>query len=380
MIIEILAASTALNWETSDHSLGAGMSEHKILFIGDFYHGESYSPVRREILAQRGYRWGTRHLEPFLDDADHVVVNLETPIVDPEKYPSPYKDEKQYVHWSDPRIVPKTLSDLGVDAVSLANNHTLDHGEQGLLETLNHLSEYDIAVFGAGRNISEAAVPHRIELPQPFRGAVNVHGMYEYREHYDRDFAFYADEDAAGCNPLHDSLDQMFPVTLEQGDFNVAFPHWGANYRWPRGRQLRQRRPLTQSGYDVVIGHGSHCLQGLTLRDGVPVLYGIGNGVFQSPGRFAHYVEEYGILPFGAWVMLRIQALHGRQFASVNVYPVYADNRLTDFQPKPVEHVDFVEISRVLSDAVPRLQSRGLELTEDRDDLGFHLRLEIGEW
>lgn len=356
------------------------MTEYKILFVGDFYHGESYSRVRRDVLAVRGYRWATQHLEPFLDDANHVIVNLETPIVDPEQFPSPYKNQKQYVHWTDPRFVPKTLADLGVDAVSLANNHTLDHGERGLLETFDHLSQHGIAVFGAGRNISDAAAPYSITLPQPLGGVVNVFGMYEYRETYDRDFAFYASEGTAGCNPLRDDLDEMFPVALNQDDFNVAFPHWGANYRWPRGRQLRQRRPLTQSGYNLVVGHGSHCLQGLTLREDVPVLYGIGNGVFQSPGRFSRYVEEYGILPYGAWVKMTIRMMHGRRFVSLNMYPVYADNRLTDFQPRPVDHADFVEISKALGEAAPRFQRRGLEMTEDRDDLGFHLRVEIGEW
>jgi len=355
------------------------MSEYRILFVGDFYHGEGYPRVKREILDRHGYRYATAYLEPFLDSVDCRILNLETPIVSPEDVPSPFKDNKSYVHWSDPDVVPQVLADLDIDAVSLANNHTLDHGKEGLSQTINYLDEVGIKVFGAGQDIDQAAAPYRIALPSQIGGAVSIFGFYEYRSKYDTEFSFYAGSDTPGCNPLHDSLDQMHPLDISENDVNVAFPHWGANYRWPRGRQLRQRRSLANAGFDLVLGHGSHCLQGFTVRNRVPIFYGIGNGVFQSPGRFRKYQNEYGILPYGAWAILSFQRGKLATGFNLRLYPVYANNRESGFQPRPVEEEDFRKIVDVLASDMPRMQAEGIQIFEDRDSLGFHLRVELGD-
>lgn len=356
------------------------MDEYKVLFIGDFYHGESYPHAKQRVLDRYGYRHATVHLEKFLEHVDCRIFNLETPIVDPQRFPSPFEDEKEFVHWSDPEIVPKVLTDLGVDAVSLANNHTLDHGVAGLTETIKHLSGVGIEVFGAGEDLGEAARPYTIPIPASNGASVNVYGFYEYRRSYDEKYAFYADSQTPGCNPLRENLSDMHPIELKKSDFNIAFPHWGANYRWPRGRQLRQRRPLTRAGFNFVLGHGSHCLQGFTVRNQVPVFYGIGNGVFQSPGRFKKYQEEYGILPYGAWAILTLKSGVSTKEAELRLYPVYANNRETDFQPRPVEHEDFETIVTTFNRDVPTMQSRGLAVHQDKDALGFYFRIDLGAW
>ncbi|HIT76665.1 MAG TPA: CapA family protein [Candidatus Avipropionibacterium avicola] len=352
---------------------------YRILVLGDFHFGESYRQAGATVLARHGYRHSTEHLRPFLAAADVRIVNLETPIVDPEQHPSPLHGRKTYLHWADPEATPAALVELGVDAVSLANNHTLDHGTAGLLETLDRLAAVDIDVFGAGRTLAEAVRGHQVMIPASHGGGtLRFTGSFQYSRRHDHEYGFYAGETTPGCAAL--SRRAVPPArSAEDPDdlLTIAFPHWGANYRWRTPGQQVLGQTLIGSGHDLVLGHGSHCVQEIDRIEQHWVVNGLGNGNFQSGGRFARYVREESILPYGFWAVLEIGAPeHGQRRVVLRLHPVHSDNHVTDFQPRPVSRD---ERDRILHQLLRRSVGAGA-ITPDTDDLGHHLVVPLGSW
>lgn len=357
------------------------IERYRTLILGDFHFGESYLEEGERSLADHGYDHSTVHLEPFIDACNSFILNLETPLVDPAEYPPPVK--KAYLHWGDPQRTVHQLKKLKVDAVSLGNNHTLDRGYAGLEATFRTLSEAGVSWFGAGRSLEKAQTPYRIALPDRVGGGeVHFHGSYQYASRNER-FGSYATEDSPGCAPLRESAVPYARAHSNRPDtFQVAFPHWGANYQWRSNLQYRLTHRLLNKDYDLVLGHGGHSLQEVVRKQQRWVVYGIGNGNFMSAGRWDRFVERNQILPFSFWSVLELELSgDGRRRAFLKLYPVYSNNRDTNYQPKPIETDDFQRVIKSLRARSSRpwrfdnpAQSTGC------DDLGHFLALDLGEW
>jgi len=326
---------------------------YRILVLGDFHYGDNYRGGAK-ILADHGYEHSVVHLHPFIDASDKFVVNLETPIVDPRQYPSPLTGRKKYIHWADPDATAQALKALGVDAVGLANNHTVDHGIAGLESTLQHLSKAGIPWFGAGRNLAEAREPLRISLPDEVGGGeVLLHASFQYQQSHD-DYGFYSTDETPGCAPV--SSARMVPAaSFEQrpDSYHIAFPHWGANYNWRTDGQYRIANRLLSKGYNLLLGHGSHCVQEVLRSYQRWSVYSIGNGNFQAKGRFDQFETENCILPYGLWAVIEIRVHDGERSVALKLYPVYSDNTQTGYQPSPVTEEDFQRIVAKLSEVSP---------------------------
>ncbi len=356
---------------------------YRILCLGDLHFGESYSRAGAPVIRERGRRDAVTHLIPFIERTDALVVNLETPLLNPTATPSPLAGEKSYIHWASPTDTPPVLRDMGVSAVSLANNHTLDHGVEGLTATFETLDRWGIPWFGAGRNLDEARRPFRIELPASAGGGfIEFHGMFQHLRRYDEAFGFYAGDDRPGCAPLSDDVAAMAPATRRRHDtLAVAFPHWGRNYRWRSVRQRDLATALLGAGFDVIIGHGSHCLQQIERRSQRWVAFSIGNGVFLSGGRYQRYVDEHGILPVSAWAILEVVRDADHRRVDLKLYPVYSDNRTTDFRPGPIAPDELESTIETLREHTSNPARFDLEhLDVGSDDLGPHLNLSLGMW
>lgn len=352
----------------------------RVLFLGDFAYGESYKTGGAIVLREHGYQFSTKHLQVFAEACDYFVVNLETPLAKKEEHVGGFNGEKPYIHWSSPRQAAQALANLGVDAVSLANNHSMDLGGRALASTASVLEDYGISWFGAGQDQSAAERPHRIPFPPEIgKGSILVQGSFEYRKVYDEKYEFYAKGSTAGSSYLSkNNIPSASPSGWSANDLRIAFPHWGSNYLWRSDRQVRYARMLVEAGYDLVIGHGSHAVQEIDQVDGRWVIHGIGNGMFQSGGRWRKYQKENGIVPFGFWTILEIRlGGDGKRWVSINLYPVYLDNRLTGFQPRPINETDFRGLLQVLAEkqSLPHGQ-----ISEGEDELGKYIRIEVGGW
>ena len=356
---------------------------YRVLILGDFHFGESYGAGKR-VLNDKGYHHSTEHLLPFIDAADTFVVNLETPLVDPEQHPSGLKGNKKYIHWADPVGTGSALAELGVEAVSLANNHTMDHGAEGLHSTFAALEHVGIPWFGAGHNLSEATEPYRLRVPQGSGGGdLLLHGSFQYSRSHDHNYGFYASADTPGCAPLSTSTVTSLEAFERRSDsFHVAFPHWGANYTWHTPGQYRLSQRMLDRGYDLILGHGSHTVQEVLRSQQRWTVFGIGNGNFQSRGRWTQFVEENGILPFSFWAMLEIAADQGQdRRLSLKLYPVYSDNSFTNFRPGPVSGDDFRHLVQTLEAKSPNAwRFSNASSSIGHDSLGHHIQLDLGEW
>ncbi|MGO3657465.1 MAG: CapA family protein [Micrococcaceae bacterium] len=358
---------------------------YRILFLGDFHFGESYGRSGARVLANKGYEHSLRYLRPFADSADHFIANLETPLLDPAEMPSPLRGSKTYIHWADPIETPKYLKQIGVDAVSLANNHTLDHGQDGLQSTFKALSVNKIPWFGAGQDAKEAREPHRVDLPDEVGGgSIYVHGFFQYSTGHDKKFGFYARRNTPGCASL--SRKALMNGNVRRGaenSYHVAFPHWGANYKWAGDWQRSLSELMLGQGFDLVLGHGSHCIQEIELKKDRWVCYSIGNGHFLSVGRFDKYVKENGILPMGMWTMLHVDLTSsGERRMHARLYPVYSDNNVTNFQPRPVDESDFYRamerLGRKAASPSGLVESSPSDI--GRDELGWYFKIDLGNW
>ena len=295
--------------------------------------GRMVAPLRRR-LALHGHGYSLLRLRELIDSADLVVGNLEVPLaadVDPA-----LRGQKNYLGWSDAEETVAALQEAGFDALSLANNHSLDCGEAGLDETILRLRHAGITPFGAGPNLAAAGRPFiRTLRVGPVDRTIVLFGGFEFRQRYDKRFDWYAKPGRPGVNPIAPQsiareirrLRDSVPAPIF-----IAYPHWGVDYDGVQDYQRDYARRLMAAGVDLIVGHGAHVLQSLETVAGRPVVYGLGNGVWNAPGRFAHL----GAPPFGLAAALRLRHDGAGVSAALRLYPLMIDNAVTRFQNRPV--------------------------------------------
>ena len=202
-----------------------------------------------------------------LVEADARIFNLEVPLYD--------GDSK--IKKSGPSLKAPTSTMVGIKAldptlVSIANNHILDCGKDGLDSTIELLKENNIAYIGAGQNLSCAKKPYIIE-----KDGKKI-GVYSCAEH---EFSIAAEE-SAGANPFDPlySLDEIAELKA-QTDFVIVLFHGGRElYRYPTPMQQKRCRRMIEKGADFVICQHSHCVGCEEKYLGGTIVYGQGNFIF----------------------------------------------------------------------------------------------------
>lgn len=190
---------------------------------------------------------------------------------------------KEYTFRADPESV-NILDKLGIDMVSLGNNHVYDYGEYALLDTISTLDGEGILTMGAGADLDEAddvqyviANGRRIALV----AATEVERYSSYTQE--------AAEDVAGV--LKMTNPEYFLTKIreakENSDYVIAFVHWGeeGNSMFSSS-QHGLAEQIVEAGADVIIGSHPHRLQGVEYIDGVPVVYSLGNFWFSDATLF----------------------------------------------------------------------------------------------
>lgn len=202
-------------------------------------------------------------------DADLFLLNLECCVSDrgaPVDLPG-----KAFFFRAPPRAAD-VLAGLGVDAVSLANNHAHDFGPEALLDTRDLLARAGIRVVGAGATAHEARAPLIMEVGGLRTGllAVTDHPA-EYAADTDRAGVAYAD---LWNQEVPDWLVDAIRTLSEDVDLVLVSVHWGPNMTTrPVPHVRRAAAALTASGADLVIGHSAHVFHGFTRE----VLFDLGD-------------------------------------------------------------------------------------------------------
>jgi len=192
--------------------------------------------------------------------ADLFVLNLECCIAEGG---TPWPDPRKPFFFRAPPAATEVLKRLGVDCVTLANNHALDFGPEALLDTLEHLSSAGIASVGAGRNVEEARRPAILEV-DGFRLAVV--GCSDHPP----EFAAAADSPGIAYG-----LDWMqTAIAGLDAEAVLVTPHWGPNMvAAPVPYVRRAAAALRAAGATLIAGHSAHVFHGIEPG----ILYDVGD-------------------------------------------------------------------------------------------------------
>jgi poly-gamma-glutamate capsule biosynthesis protein CapA/YwtB (metallophosphatase superfamily) len=207
---------------------------------------------------------------------DARVINLETSVTRSDDY----WRGKGINYRMHPDNIP-CLAAARSDVCTLANNHVLDFGYTGLLETVDSLKKAGVKTAGAGRNLAEARAPAVVDLAE--KGRLLVFGFGTETSGIPPDWA--AAEERPGVDLLHDLSDATAHAIVERvqpvkrsSDIVVASIHWGTNwgYQVPSEHQRFARR-LLDGGIDIVHGHSSHHVRPIEVYRNKLILYGCGD-------------------------------------------------------------------------------------------------------
>jgi poly-gamma-glutamate synthesis protein (capsule biosynthesis protein) len=225
------------------------------------------------------------HAYPFariahrLREADLALVNLEGPFTAGGK-----RLPKNFNFRGSPHLAA-ALARAGIGAVSLANNHTMDYGPEGLRDTLAALAGEGIAAFGAGRTLQEARRGVAVQRQGMRIGLLGYLFLGEPSLEPREVFAGPRRPGAAGHPASAAEVEAMVredvPRLRATADVVVVSFHWGREKRYePEASQRRLGRAAIAAGAAVVLGHHPHVLQGLEAYGGGLIAYSLGNFVF----------------------------------------------------------------------------------------------------
>ncbi len=241
----------------------------RLLVSGDF------CPVFRcaDLLEKCQYDKIFCTVHQIIKQADYSIVNLECPITTGNANPIPKFGPN--LRTSEKAI--ELLKYAGFKAVTLANNHFLDYGESGVKNTLAALDKNGINYVGGGINLSKASKTMTIDGDS---GRIAIINCCEH------EFSI-ATEKTPGSNPLN-PIQQWYAIreAKKQADFVIVIVHGGhEHYQLPSPRMQETYRFFIDSGADAVINHHQHCYSGYEYYNERPIIYGLGNLLFDWDGR-----------------------------------------------------------------------------------------------
>lgn len=339
------------------------MESFRLLFLGDIFgNGGPNDANNGEPSAAEAT---TVSLQPFLDAADSIVLNLETPLTGETSH------------------VGTWLKVLGVDAVNLANGHAFDRSPDKLESTFLSLSALGIDWFGAGNTAVAANAPYRISLPERVGGGeIRLQGSLQFSPRLKRATGVYAEENSAGVAPLQvSSAPQARHTSTPEASFHVALPHWGVEGDWRNQKQFSLAHRLLKKDYDLILGNGSRNFQEVHRKQGRWVIYGIGNGVRCATQDFEKQGDVNKVLPFGMWAMFEVHQQDARRWVTLKLYPVAFKDSGGKNGLYPVSSQDFDRVVETLASLPARpWRFDNAANSTGTDNRGNFLALDLGEW
>ncbi len=282
-------------------------------------------------------------------EADCVIGNSEIPLTERGTRAA------KFVAWRASPSLARQMQVLGFDIVTLANNHALDYGHEGLADTLAAFHGAGVQTVGAGKDADTAFSPALVTfdaatkvailsvastLPLGFAATADHPGVAPIRVSTQYEFDPMDVQDEPGCLPtfIHtqantadvERLCQDIRALKEEGYLVLVSIHWGNAFQ----KQLAQyQQPLAhaleQAGCELVIGHHPHTIHGIEVIRRMPVLYSLGNFIVEKKA------VEHGEsdLPSGLatqWTMspealIALVEITNGEIISVDLIPILLD-------------------------------------------------------
>ena len=243
-------------------------------------------------------------IAPVLRAADAAWVNLESPLTDISD-PYPGKD----VHFQgDPRLAAG-LADAGIDVVNMANNHAVDQGPAGLLDSIRRVEAAGVKVVGVGRNAAAARQPAIVRTSS---GATI--GFLGWTDIIWPGYQAGSGPGVATARPDMSRVEHAIRELKRRVDYVVVCFHWGVEYTdMPIADQVSEAHAAIDAGADMVIGHHPHVLQGAQIYKGHFIIYSLGDLVF----------DHYSLATGQTVLVHAVLSPHG---VKVTLIPVYASS------------------------------------------------------
>lgn len=238
-------------------------------------------------------------------EADLLVLNLECCIsARGEPWPDPFKP---FFFRAPPRAID-ALTLLGVDCVTLANNHALDYGAEALLDTIAYLDAAGIASVGAGADVTSARTPAVLA-----RGENRV-AILGFSDH-PADFAAGHRQPGIAFGDLRGGLPGWVGTMIRsiEADIVLVSPHWGPNMITEPLDEIRLGAgQLIDAGATLVVGHSAHVFHGVEGR----IVYDLGD-----------FIDDYRIDPRlrNDLGLLVLATLDGSRLAKIEAVPLKLD-------------------------------------------------------
>jgi poly-gamma-glutamate capsule biosynthesis protein CapA/YwtB (metallophosphatase superfamily) len=279
----------------------------KLLFAGDLMIGRVVNEMLQEERPE--YPWGDT-LSLFRKAAWRFC-NLECVLADswdPASVP-----RKMFHFRSDAKNVA-VLQTAGIDAVSLANNHTLDFGERALSEMLELLDRAGICRSGAGRGIGEACGPAICRAVEATIAVIAfTDNEPEWEAGLTKPGVFHVPIDLD--DPRARRLLQIVRRARAVSDLVFVSAHWGPNWgRSPPRGEIPFGHALIDAGADLVFGHSPHVFHGIEIYRDRPIIYSAGD-----------FIDDYAVDPIEhndhSFVFLIETDI--RSILRLNLYPTF---------------------------------------------------------
>jgi len=323
----------------------------RLVFLGDVMLGRGVNEVLQDEPPE--YVWG--NTVDIIKSADFSLINLECALT--------YHDEiwnetpKAFYFKADPDKAIAVLKEANISCVCLANNHTLDFQEKGLVDTLEYLDEAGICRMGAGRDIGEARAPVYRQV-----GDLTV-GLIAFT---DNEPGFAATETSPGVSytPVMPHSDSFIPIlesvveAKRRANIVIVSAHWGPNMIFhPPILFQDAAHALISAGADIIHGHSAHNFQGIEIYRGKPIMYATGN-----------FIDDYAIDPIYRNDQSFIFALNlrGKEVESIDLYPVHLSYAHTNL----ARGVEFDKIAKRMEELSGEF---GTKITRRKDKLTISL-------
>ncbi len=328
------------------HLAALGEPPSSLIAVGDIMLGDH----ARRVLEQGGIDYPFEAVLPLLRNASIVLGNLEGPLARQSA-----KEARNYSYKVNPELAG-ALTRAKISVLTLANNHALDCGRDGVLETLEALASVGAGAIGAGANQRAAHEP-LIQQAGPWR--VGLLGYY-----WNQRCAATPDLPGVAMS-TPEALEADIGALRDRVDRVVVTFHWGVPYERQPSQENRDRaRFAIDCGADVVIGHHPHIIQPFETYRGCPIFYSVGNFAFGSRNSHAE----------GLLVAIRFENAQ----TTLKAYPLYVKNRdpRVRFQPKVLRGASAERVLRRLAEnsgpagAMMRIEAGRGTLSVHRSEAG----------
>ena len=285
-------------------------------------------------------------LRDIFSEADYRIVNLETPVIERG---SPDPDKPYVFRAKDEDLL--SLKDIGVDMVTLGNNHTMDHGVNGLLETFEFLSGFGIEYSGAGMNLAESWKPKTISINETVFRFISVSAIGEKR--------LFAKKNSPGSTPFWMDRIKKIPGKNKKKFPHIISVHWGEEYRpFPYSSQIKYAHEMIDSGFSAIVGHHPHVPQGIEKYRGGIIFYSLGNLVFGSRNQYLNHN------------MIAILHFKKKELMFCEIIPVFGKFQRSDHIVRTLDLPEAEEFLKEISDLSLQFKTK-MEIRSGRGYIFF---------